>query len=59
MLDRVAADLRREGVRLVIARDVGLVRDVLDQVASETALHDVYPSVRRRSRVESAYRQKG
>ena len=29
MLDRVAADLRREGVRLVIARDVGLVRDVL------------------------------
>ena len=32
--------------RLVIARDVGLVRDVLDQVASETALHDVYPSVR-------------
>ena len=31
MLDRVADDLRREGVRLVIARDVGLVRDVLDR----------------------------
>ncbi len=46
MLDRVAGDLRRRGVRLVIARDVGLVRDVLDRVASDTALHDVYPSVR-------------
>jgi sulfate permease, SulP family len=57
MLDRVAADLRREGVRLVIARDVGLVRDVLDQVASETALHDVYPSVR--AAVASAFVQKG
>ena len=57
MLDRVAADLRREGVRLVIARDVGLVRDVLDQVASETALHDVYPTVR--AAVESAFVQKG
>jgi sulfate permease, SulP family len=57
MLDRVAADLRRDGVRLVIARDVGLVRDVLDQVASETALHDVYPTVR--AAVESAFVQKG
>lgn len=45
MLDRVAADLRREGVRLVIARDVGLVRDVLEHVASDHALHDVYPTV--------------
>jgi MFS superfamily sulfate permease-like transporter len=46
MLDRVAGDLRRDGVRLVIARDVGLVRDVLDRVGSDAALHDVYPSVR-------------
>jgi len=46
MLDRVAADLRRHGVRLVIARDVGLVRDVLDVAADDAALHDVYPSVR-------------
>ncbi|MDA0183437.1 SulP family inorganic anion transporter [Solirubrobacter phytolaccae] len=46
MLDRVAADLRRRGVKLVIARDVGLVRDMLDRVAEDAALHDVYPSVR-------------
>ncbi len=46
MLDQLAGDLRRRGVRLMIARDVGLVRDVLDQVASDSALHDVHPSVR-------------
>ncbi len=33
MLDQLAGDLRRRGVRLMIARDVGLVRDVLDRVA--------------------------
>ena len=30
----------------MIARDVGLVRDVLDRVAEDPTLHDVYPSVR-------------
>lgn len=46
MLDRVSADLRRRGVTLVIARDVGMVRDVLGRVGADAALHDVYPSVR-------------
>ncbi len=45
MLDALAGELRRRGVRLVIARDVGLVRDMLDKVAEDSALHDVYPSV--------------
>jgi len=46
MLDRVADDLRRRDVELVLARDVGLVRDVLERVGSDSALHQVYPSVR-------------
>jgi MFS superfamily sulfate permease-like transporter len=46
MLDRAADDLRRRDVQLVIARDVGLVRDMLERVGSDAALHTVYPSVR-------------
>jgi SulP family sulfate permease len=46
MLDQLAGELRRRGVRLVIARDVGLVRDMLERVSEDSALRDVYPSVR-------------
>jgi len=45
-LDQLAGDLRRRGVRLMIARDVGQVRDMLGRVSDEAALLEVYPSVR-------------
>jgi MFS superfamily sulfate permease-like transporter len=45
MLDELAGDLRRRGVRLAIARDVGEVRDVLARAASEAELHEVYATV--------------
>jgi sulfate permease, SulP family len=45
MLDELTAELRGRGVRLVIARDVGQVRDVL-ATASEAIVPEQYPSVR-------------
>ena len=45
MLDELADDLRRDGVRLLVARDVGQVRDVLGRAADDPALQRVYPSV--------------
>jgi sulfate permease, SulP family len=45
MLDDLTADLHRRGVRLVIARDVGQVRDVLAQ-SGGTAAPEYFPSVR-------------
>jgi SulP family sulfate permease len=45
MLDELTAELRGRGVRLVIARDVGQVRDVL-ATASEAVVPEQYPSVR-------------
>ena len=57
MLDALAAELRRRGVRLVIARDVGLVRDMLDKVAEDSALHDVFPSVQ--AAVDSVFAPQG
>jgi sulfate permease, SulP family len=45
MLDELTADLHRRGVRLVIARDVGQVRDVLAQ-SGGTAAPEYFPSVR-------------
>ena len=45
MLDELAGDLRRRGVRLLIARDVGQVRDVLGHAAADPSLQHVYPSV--------------
>ena len=46
MLVLLTGDLRRSGVELVIARDVGQVRDVLRRAETEAALPRAYPTVR-------------
>jgi SulP family sulfate permease len=46
MLDQLTAELRREGIRFVLARDVGQVRDVLREVDADESLTEVYPTVR-------------
>jgi anti-anti-sigma factor len=46
MLVRLTGDLRRSGVELVVARDVGQVRDVLRRAETEAALPRAYPTVR-------------
>jgi SulP family sulfate permease len=46
MLIQLTGDLRREGVELVIARDVGQVRDVLRRAETDATLPRAYPSVR-------------
>jgi sulfate permease, SulP family len=46
MLILLAGDLRRSGVELVIARDVGQVRDVLRRADGDSPLPRAYPSVR-------------
>ncbi len=45
MLDELTADLHRRGVRLVVARDVGQVRDVLARSGGAPA-PEYFPSVR-------------
>ena len=45
MVASLADDLRRRDIDLLIARDVGQVRDLLDREAPDPALHRVYPSV--------------
>jgi high affinity sulfate transporter 1 len=45
MLIDLAADLRREGVELVIARDVGQVRDVLGRAGTGATLPRAFPTV--------------
>ena len=45
MLAELAGDLRRRGVDLLIARDIGQVRDLLDREAPDPALQHVYPTV--------------
>ena len=45
MLDELAADLARRGVRLALARDVGQVRDLLSRVSSESQVR-TFPTVR-------------
>ena len=45
MLDELAGDLRRRGVELLMTRDIGAVRDLLGEEASEPALLKVYPTV--------------
>lgn len=45
MLDALAADLAAEGVRLLLARDVGQVRDVLSKVDARSPI-EMYSSVR-------------
>jgi SulP family sulfate permease len=46
MLDGLAGDLRREGVRLLLARGVGQVRDVLGKADAADTRVAVYPTVR-------------
>ncbi len=46
MLAALAEDLHRREVRLLLARDVGQVRDVLQSVIDDSAITHVYPSVR-------------
>ena len=45
MLAALEEQLREQGVRLLIARDVGQVRDVLRSATDDPALAHVYPSV--------------
>jgi sulfate permease, SulP family len=45
MLDELTADLRGRGIRLVIAREVGQVRDAL-ATAGDDAVPEYFPSVR-------------
>ena len=45
VLDQVAREVRANGVRLVIARDVGQVRDVLDTAPGASILDYAYPTV--------------
>ena len=46
MLAALNQDLRRRNVRLLLARDIGQVRDVLSHAIDDEALTQVYPSVR-------------
>jgi high affinity sulfate transporter 1 len=45
MLVELADDLDRRGVRLLMARDVGQVREVLGAVGGDEVLRDVYPTI--------------
>ncbi len=45
MLDQAEKDLRRKGVRLLVARDIGPVRDILREAGADQALTYVYPSL--------------
>ena len=45
VLDQVARELRASGVRMVIARDVGQVRDVLGAAPGDSILDYAYPTV--------------
>jgi SulP family sulfate permease len=46
MLAEVREDLERIGVRLVLARDIGGIRDIMRRELGPHALRDVYPTVR-------------
>lgn len=45
MLVELTGDLRRRGVELVLARDVGQVRDVLRRADTAATLPHAYPTV--------------
>ncbi|WP_236246017.1 SulP family inorganic anion transporter [Streptomyces sp. CC210A] len=46
MLDELAGDLEARGIRLLLARDVGQVREVLGAADARAELRRVYPTVR-------------
>jgi SulP family sulfate permease len=46
MLDELAGELQRDGVQLLLARDIGGVRDVLRKTGSDISQARVYPTVR-------------
>lgn len=45
MLEQLAGDLERNGTQLVLARDTGSVRDVLDRAQDANATVATYPTV--------------
>ena len=45
MLEELAEDLRRDGVALVLARDVGQVRDVLRRAGAQAPLVQVHRTI--------------
>jgi SulP family sulfate permease len=45
MLTLLSSDLQQQGVRLVVARDVGQVRDVLRRAVGDRPLPAAYPTV--------------
>ena len=55
MLAALDEDLRRRNVRLLLARDIGQVRDILRRVIDDPALTHVYPSVQ--AAVDNAQQQ--
>jgi SulP family sulfate permease len=46
MLEELAEDLRRDGVALVIARDIGQVRDVLRRAGADAPLVEVHRTIK-------------
>jgi SulP family sulfate permease len=45
MLDELADELKRDGMSLLLARDVGQVRDVLRTAGGDMSQEHVYPTV--------------
>jgi hypothetical protein len=45
MLDELAEDLEQRGARLLLARDIGQVRDVVRLAGRDPALTRVHPTV--------------
>ena len=45
ILEQLAEELRAEGVRLVIARNIGKVRDVVREALGDSILDSAYPTV--------------
>jgi MFS superfamily sulfate permease-like transporter len=45
MLAELTESLEREGVRLLVAREIGQVRDVVRRVATDKTPESVYPTV--------------
>jgi MFS superfamily sulfate permease-like transporter len=45
MLAELTQSLERQGVRLLVTREIGQVRDVVGQVAADTTPQGVYPTV--------------